>query len=191
MLRTSLFTIFLGLVWVPTLAQRPPEKGNGDSCIMYGEDHVFALKLPQGWVVNPEIGKKLGLHAVMYQEGSSWRDGIVTMYTNSVHKRKNKDTLERIIDEDIAGYKKESANLKVENADSLPIAAGKERVVVKYFSGDLGGNFEAVAYIEESKVVIMLVLTSKTENDFHSTLPAFRQLVGSYRLISENVTISK
>ena len=192
MLRVFLFTVFFGLVGIPAFAQSPTEaKKDGDSCIMYGEDHVFAIKLPQGWVVNPEIGKRLGLHAVMYPEDSSWRDSVVTMYSSFVHKRKDTNTLKAIIEEDIAGYRKESANLKIKDVASIPVGDGKERAVVKYFSGDSGGNFDAVAYIEENKVVVTLVLNSRTEKDFQSALPAFRQLVGSYRFISENVTFQK
>ena len=192
MLRLFLFTVFFGLVGISAFAQSPTEaKKDGDGCIMYGQDHVFAIKLPPGWVVNPEIGKQLGLHAVMYPEGSSWQDSMVTMYSSFVHKGKDKKSLEAIIEEDIAGYRKGSPHLKVENVASLPVRNRKQRIIVKYFSGDQGGNFDAVAYIEESKVVVMLVLNSRTEKDFQSTLPAFRELVGSYRFISENVTFQQ
>jgi hypothetical protein len=192
MLRVFLFSVFFGLVGVPAFVQSQTDaKDDGDSCIMYGKDHMFAIKLPQGWVVNPEIGKRLGLHAVMYPEGSSWRDSVVTMYSSFVHKGKDNNTLEAIIEEDVSGYRKESANLKIEDVAPFPIGGGKERVVVKHFSGDNGGNFDAVAYIEENKVVVMLVLNSRTEKDFQSALAAFRQLVGSYRFISENVTFQK
>ena len=158
---------------------------------MYGEDHVFAIRVPNDWIVDAATGKSLGLHAVIYPKGSSWREAPVTMYTNFNRKDKKADTIEKIIANDIDGYKKDSPNLHIDDRSSLPIAKGTERVIVKYFSGGSGNNFEAVAYIDESKGVAMIVLSARTESDFKKTLPVFEKIVGSYFFVGDNVTIDK
>lgn len=158
---------------------------------MYGQDHLFALQAPPGWIVDTATAQKLGLHAVMYPDGSSWRDAAATMYTNFVHKDANAPTIEKIIAEDIAGYKKDSPNIIIEDSEPLPLAAGKEKVIVKRFRGDKGGNIETVAYVDESKVVIMIVLSARTEKDFQASLPIFKELVHSYNFLSDTVTFAK
>ena|ERR1700680_4431824 len=141
----------IALITTPLAAQQKngDQQESGDSFLMYGKDHVFAIKSPQGWVVDAATGKKLGLHAVIYPEGSSWRDALVTMYTNFVHKSPDAPTIEKIVADDIAGYKKDSPNIIVEDAASLPLGSGNEKVIVKHFRGDKGGNVEAVAYVDE------------------------------------------
>lgn len=77
MLVVFLFTVFFGFVRNSAFAQIPTQtKNDGDSLIISGKDHVFAIKPPPGWVVNAEIGEKLGLHVVMYPDDSSWRDSV-------------------------------------------------------------------------------------------------------------------
>ena len=164
---------------------------SGDSCLMYGKDHMFAIKAPTGWTVDAATGKKLGLHAVMYPQDSSWREAPATIYSNFVHKNPDLTTIEKIVADDIAGYKKDSPTVIIQDAEPLPLGAGKEKVLVKIYRGDKGNNFEEVAYIDESKVVIMLVLSARNEKEFVASLPLFKELVHSYRFISDTVTISQ
>src|SRR5882762_11228761 len=126
MFRSVLLIATLSLIASPLLAQQngSGQREGGDSLLMYGKDHVFAIKAPKGWTVDAATGQKLGLHAVLYPEGSSWRDAATTMYTNFVHKNAEAPTIEKIIADDIAGYKKDSPNIIVEDAASLPLGSG-------------------------------------------------------------------
>jgi hypothetical protein len=193
MLRSVLLIATVILIASPSLAQQATgaRKDSGDSCLMYGQDHLFALKAPTGWTVDTATAQKLGLHAVMYPDGSSWRNAATTMYTNFVHKDADAQTIEKIIVDDIAGYKKDSPNITIEDSEPLPLAAGKEKVIVKRFRGDKGGNIETVAYVDENKVVVMIVLSARTVRDFQASLPIFKELVHSYRFISDTVTFAK
>ena len=193
MFRSLLLITIATVLATPASAQQATgaKSDGGNSCLMYGKDHMFAIKAPAGWTVDAATGQKLGLHAVIYPEGSSWRDASATMYSTFVHKEQDASTIEKIIADDVAGFKKDSPNVIVGDADSLPLGAGKERVIVKTFRGDKGNNVEAVAYIEESKVVIMIVLSARTEKDFLTTLPLFKDMVHSYRFIGDTVTIGK
>ena len=171
--------------------QNTGAKENGDAYLMYGKDHMFAIKGPAGWIVDAATGTKLGVHAVMYPEGSSWREAEATMYTSFVHKTPDAPTIEKIVADDIAGFKKDSPNVIVADADPLPLGAGKEKVIVKSFRADRGNNIEMVAYVDESKVVIMIVLSARTEKAFLATLPLFKELVHSYRFVGDSVTINQ
>ena len=162
------------------------DKRTGDdanSGIVYGADHAFALTAPDGWVLDNASGVAQGLHAVFYPKGSSWKASPVVMYANVVHKKSEKDALETIIESDVADFKRQSPGMKVEDAEA-PSGSGKN-VRVKYFVDD--DSHEAVAYIGESKVVVMLVLNAKTREGFDGALPAFRQLISSYHFLGGKV----
>ena len=45
--------------------------------------------------------------------------------------------------------------------------------------------------IEEEKVVVLIILTSRTKKDFESSLSAFQELVGSYLFLTDKVVTEK
>src|SRR5258708_39368424 len=133
--RSVLLIATVILIASPSLAQpvTGARKDSGDSCLMYGQDHLFTLRAPIGWTVDTSTAQKLGLHAVMYPDGSSWRDAAATIYTNFVHKDASAQTIEKVIADDIAGYKKDSPNITIEDSEPLPLAAGKKEGIIKRF----------------------------------------------------------
>ena len=188
---------FLALVFLLVLcsggkAQQDTEKsGNNNSGIIYGQDHVFVLTAPKGWVLDNKSGVSQGLQAVFYPEGSSWKSGTVVMYANTYHKRNvTEETLEKVVAGDVTEFKKKSEKLRVVEAAPLPTRKDK-KAVVRYFDGDTFGNSEAIAYLDEGKVVVMLVLSARTKKEFEAGLPAFNELVSSYLFLGDKVTIQK
>ena len=127
---------------------------------------------------------------VFYPKCSSWAKGIAGMYANVMVKKNDKQTVNDIIKEDIDGFKANSPTLKVEDGKAIDLGKGKT-AIIKYFSNDSHGNYEALAYINEAKVVVLIVLTSKTKKDFDSSLSAFQELVGTYFFVTDKVTIQK
>jgi hypothetical protein len=166
-----------------------PDSRDMNAGIVYGKDHAFAIKAPDGWMLDNQSGVRQGLQAVFYPEGGSWKESKAVMYVNGAGKSAD-DTLEKFVERDVAGYREHSPGLKVADDEALPVG-GKEKVLVKRFSGDRGGSYEAVAYVEESKVVVTIVLHARTQKDFDDALPAFRQLVSSYRFLSDKVMVEK
>ena len=113
------------------------------------------------------------------------------MYASVWVKDNVKQTVEDVISSDIAKFKAASPGLKVEGAESVKLERGKQ-AILKHFSSDAKDqNFEAIAYIDEGKTVVLVVLTSRTKKDFDSSLSAFRELVGSYMFLTDKVVIQK
>jgi hypothetical protein len=107
------------------------------------------------------------------------------MYANVYQKTDpSKESLQTVIANDLAEYKKDSADLKVVDAESLSTRtdsrAKDKKATVKYFARDRNANSEAVAYVDEDNVVVMIVLSARSQNDFDSSLLSFKDLVGSY-----------
>jgi hypothetical protein len=113
------------------------------------------------------------------------------MYANAYHKKnETEETLEKVIAGDVAEFQKRSEHLKVVEAASLPTRKDK-KAIVRYFDGDTFGNSEAVAYLDEGKVVVMLVLSARTKKEFEEALPAFSELASSYLFLGDKVTFQK
>jgi hypothetical protein len=83
---------------------------------------------------------------------------------------------------DSAQFSKNYPSLKV--VDESPLFTWDNKMVfVRKFLYD---RHEVIAYIDEPKVVIMIVLTSHSKDDFDNSFSAFKQLVTSYKYISDN-----
>ncbi|MBK8466065.1 MAG: hypothetical protein IPL32_09550 [Chloracidobacterium sp.] len=173
-----------------TTEQTPKENsGEMNSGMLYGPNLSYLLSAPNGWVMDNQSGVGQGLHAVFYPKGSSWSKGVTVMYTN-VMKKSDKQTVDDVIKNDIDNFKRNSPILKVDDAKTIDLGKGKT-AIIKYFSNDSHGNYEALAYIDEAKSVVLIVLTAKNKNEFDSSLGAFQELVGSYFFVTDQVTIQK
>lgn len=166
-----------------------PEPRDPNSGIVYGKDHAYLIKAPDGWVLDNRSGVPNGIHAVFYPVGSSWNKTKVLMYVNGATKSDG-DTLEKFIERDVAAYLKHSPDLKVADGEP-PAVYDNRKVIAKRFSGDRAGSHEFVAYVEEDRVVVVIVLHARTLKDVDDALPAFRELVSSYRFITSSVVIIK
>lgn len=156
-----------------------------DSGIIHGKNYSFTLTAPKGWVLDDKSGRSQGLQAVFYPNGSSWKDGSAVMYEN-VHQKSDptKDTIKTVIDDDISDFKQASRTVKTVDADPIPTRtdtrSANKKAVVKYFIDDQNGTNEAVAYVDEKDVVVMLVLSARNQQSFKASFPAFKEFVGSY-----------
>jgi hypothetical protein len=186
--------VLVGLLFVSALGyvrQNPNKPADANSGVVFGRDHVFVVTAPKGWVLDAKSGVSQGLNAVFYPEGSSWTNGSTVMYANVYHKRNaTEETLETVISGDVAEFKKKSEKLKVVEAASLPTRKDK-KAAVRYFDGDTFGNSEAIAYLDEGKVVVMLVLSARNRKELETALPAFNELVSSYLFLGDKITIQK
>jgi hypothetical protein len=192
-LLTIIVAIVLTFIPVPGLVkgQSNPQENDLKSGLIYGADHFFALTAPTGWLLDNASGVEQGLHAVFYPKGSSWSPSSPkVMYANTVHKeRSGLPTLKDVMEDDLKGFRKHSPDLETRDEPGLPTKDNKKKAVVRYFHDKVNERYDEVAYIDESKVVVFLVLSAKSKKDYDDALPAFRQLVASYFFISDHVTI--
>lgn len=152
-----------------------------NSGLFYCDDLVFGLTAPEGWVLDDVSGSSLGLDAVFYPEKTSWKKTTMDMYVNVVDKKNGgEETIEELILRDISRFKDESPDLIVEDAPEPFLTRDGERVIVKYFKNSARWKYEAVAYIDEDKKVVLLVFGSDTAEEFKASLGSFEELVSSY-----------
>ena len=170
------------LVASVSFAQVPAGAG-----IVYGSHHAFMIEAPPGWVIDNQAGVPLGLYAVFYRNGESWQEGTAVMYVNTASPDSGRaaDPL-CIFAEDSARFVRVTPTMRIVRAPSLQ-THDHHVAYVRYFSGASNGRYEAVAYITETTVTPMIVLSSKTQAGFQSALPAFDQLVESYSFLTSDV----
>jgi hypothetical protein len=179
-LRKRTWILILAVVSVqsPILAEKTVE-GTG---LAYGKNHAYFLTAPPGWILDTESGTAQGIFAVFYPKGSSWK-GPVVMYSNAADREGRSP--EAAVKADVHAMRQSNPALKVVRGESLRTKDNKE-TVVRYFSGDRYGNYEAAAYVVEKNIVANIILTARSKAAFESELPAFRRLVGSYRFASDD-----
>src|SRR4030088_993829 len=98
MMKFLAFVLLLVLCSISQAQQNTQKPADNNSGIIYGQDHVFVLTAPKGWVLDNKSGVSQGLQAVFYPEGSSWKSGTVVMYANAYHKRNaTEETLEKVV----------------------------------------------------------------------------------------------
>jgi hypothetical protein len=178
------------ILWFFVLKQ--PLVFGGSTGIIYGQNHAYALTAPEGWVLDNSSGVSEGLHAVFYPAASSWAGAATVMYTNvALCDLSKKEKIEDIMKYDIEKFRQDSPNLRVEKKEGIGVCNGRRKARVVYFSCDRYGHHEAVAYIPENKVVVMIVMRSRNKKEFDSSLKAFEELVKSYNFITDKVIRNK
>jgi len=163
------------------------ESGSG---IVYGEQHAFMILAPVGWILDNESAADQGIHAVFYPKGSSWSKAPAVMYANAVRKREGTANVQEFINYDLAKFKKRNPKIVMTVGRALKTEDGKT-AQVRLFQGDRWGNQEAVAYIDEPAVMVILVLSARSQEAFQKSLPAFERLVASYRFFTDDVKLPK
>ena len=159
--------------------------------IIYGSNHAFSLTAPKGWILDNTSGKSQGIHAVFYRNGESWNKAETVMYANTASLENNTHkTLEQLIKYDLDGFKREYKDIEITDGSDIQI---NENVIakIKYLSGKSYGNYEAIAYIDAGKTGVMIIMSSRSEMGFKSSLTAFEDLVKSYFYMADKVNIKK
>ncbi|MBI2339533.1 MAG: hypothetical protein HYU99_04070 [Deltaproteobacteria bacterium] len=156
--------------------------------IVYGENHSFMVRAPAGWFLD-NSSRPEGLVAVVYPVGSSWDKSPARMYTNVVHKsNKENATLEKTINSDIEDFRKKAPEISITEGGLVNTYDGKSARIRNFLKDDYG-NYESVAYIDEEKVIVLIVLSARSEAEWKKAFPSFRNFVGSYRYLTNEVNL--
>ncbi|HEX6898231.1 MAG TPA: hypothetical protein VF789_00890 [Thermoanaerobaculia bacterium] len=189
MVKQSLYSCLLA-VFLPLLAfAAPPEIGRETTVgIVHGEGGSFAFQAPDGWTLDWQSGADQGLPAVLYPNGGSWAESPVVMYATLA--KKNPSNLDAFITGELERLRESSgAGLKVEKGKPIATQGDRNSAHVRNLSGAKHGNFESVAYIEEKKTYVRIVLSSRDRASYESSLDDFEELVGSYKFLAENLFV--
>jgi hypothetical protein len=150
--------------------------GKSHTVILQSKGGSFAIEGPKDWIADRKVGRRLGVCCVYYPKGS-WDSAKTIMYPNIVTKGPGRTTLQELMDSDLASFRKDNPGMTYVDGD-MPF---KDRTAkVRYFHGVNQGSSEAVAYIDEEKIIALVVLSSKTEKGLTEALPLLLGVLETY-----------
>jgi hypothetical protein len=163
---------------------------NPNCGMSWGKSHSFLYCAPKGWTLDNGTDYLPGAFGALYPDGSSWnsaKESGTVMYITTFDKPNEKYSIEKAMAFDARETEKSVKSAVVKKGE--PIKLNDLDVPVQLFAPGGFNRFEASAYIDSPKVIIMFVMTSKDEGAFKRDYPAFVQFVQSYKFMSSNVTV--
>jgi hypothetical protein len=155
--------------------------------MLYGDDHCFGLVAPKGWALDDTSGLGSKIRVVLYPMGQKWATAQTVMYVNPIHQDKtHRRTMDELIAQDVTAFQKAAPRGKVTVAPPVHTDKG-QTAEVRYFAREGREPEEAVAYVMEKDLVMLLVLSSREDGGFHRALPTFRNMVASYQFVAGNI----
>jgi hypothetical protein len=154
----------------------------GGTAIVYAEGGAFLVEAPKGWITDRETGRRLGICCVWYPEGSTWDDAETVMYPNIATKRPGQETLNKFMDSDLADFREHNPELTYEVGDDIPLRDNRI-AKLRFFHNVNHDASEAVAYIDEEKIIAFIVMSSKTQKGLDESIPVLRQILQSYAFV--------
>jgi len=154
----------------------PATSGNNHTVILESDGGSFAIEGPKDWIADRKVGHRLGVCCVYYEKGS-WDTAETIMYPNIVTKGPGRTSLQELMDLDLAKSRKDSPGMTYVDGD---IPFNGRTAKVRYFHGVNQGSSEAVAYIDEEKIIALVVLSSKTEKGLLKALPLLARVLETY-----------
>ena len=154
--------------------------------IVYGPKAAFKIDAPNGWVLDNEAGAQQGLPCVLYPKGSSWADAKTIMYG------KIASTQFEDVEKFVAMAIKEME--KTHGKPKEKIVAGKTHDGQPFFINEYPATktysqWERVAYIQLSKAVAYIVLSSRDQASYRKDSGALQEVLKTFAYLepkSEN-----
>ncbi len=147
--------------------------------MLYSDGGAFMADAPKDWVIDHEVGRQMGACCVFYPRGSTWDNAVTVMYPTLVTKGPGQETLEQFMKADLEHFREHDPGMNFKDSEDIMLKGGK-KALVRNFHGVNKGSSEVVAYIDESRIIAVLVLSAKSPEALHNSLPLFRECVGSY-----------
>jgi hypothetical protein len=82
------------------------------------------------------------------------------------------------MDSDLAQSRQDNPGMSYVDGEDIPLDGRTAKL--RYFHGVNKGSSEAVAYIDEEKIIALVVLSSKTEKGLNEALPLLRRVLETY-----------
>jgi hypothetical protein len=170
----------------PGKAAAPATPSVRNAVVVEGDDHLFMVASPAGWVLDDTSGMGSRIRCVFYPKGQTWAGAATVMYVNPLHGfGVEKRTLATMIAENEKAFRTRAPKGKITDAGTLPTGAGKT-AQVRYFAPDGRAPVEAVTYVPEKELVMLIVLSARTAQGFQQALPAYRELVSTYAWVGSH-----
>ncbi len=188
MRRLVLVALFLQLL-TPAHSQRPINEINNHwnrvgPPVVYSDGGGFVIDGPKGWTRDRKTGRRLGMCCVYYPSGKTWNNAPTVMYPNLATKGPQQQTLEEFMATDLANFRKHNPQMTYEDAPDIALSQGRV-AKVRYFYNVNRSSSEAVAYIDEEKIIALFTVSSRTKQDLTDSQPQMQAALQTYTYLDE------
>ncbi len=175
----------------PAATASKPDTSTRRALVIEGDNHLFMVSAPKGWILDDTSGMGSRIRCVFYPHGQTWASAPTVMYVNPLHGFGAKTrTVSNLMAEDEKSFRKRAPRGRITEGGKLTTGGSKE-ATVRYFSESGGAPHEAVAYVPEADLVMLLVLSARTPEAFQKALGAYRELVQSYAWVAANTELGR
>jgi hypothetical protein len=147
--------------------------------IVYAEGGAFSIEGPKSWIADRDTGKRMGICCVFYPEGSNFDDAETVIYPNIATKGPGQANLKEFMESDLTEFRDHNSGMTYEDAADVSLK-NKRVAKLRYFHGVNKGSSEAIAYIDEDKIIAVIVISSKTQKGLDGAMPLFRSMLQTY-----------
>jgi hypothetical protein len=155
----------------------PAARADNLYCFSGAKGYVF--ETPKGWIRDEARGKKLGICAVYYPQGTTFDAAPAVMYPNFKTKRAPTQSLKTVMDIDLAPFMRHQG-ARVNQLGSIKTPVGTwEDVSIDF--GPSPNEFERIAYLDGDSV-FLIVLSARRRADLDKYVGAYQQAVAGAKL---------
>ena len=156
---------------------------------IYGKHSAFQLTPPKNWIVDSLTGADGG-QEVVYYPVSTGKAGPVTCFAEIVDKTDRYQRVEDFVNKSIAELRAKDPDLVFFKAGEIANMMAKRALIYHFFyTGNTGKAAMAVAYYDAPKTMDLIIMRASDIGAFNASLPAFKELAGSYFYVTSNVHI--
>ena len=174
-MKRAFASILLILFSQPILAEAAP-------LVLEKNKYSYTFSVPTGWEFNFEQAHQIGARLVFFPEGGSFHTSKSIIYINEICKFNCTTSIEVAIQKIVTRAKNHSPDLKITDDTSLPLKAGG-KAIIKVMTGskDPRQAKEALAFIEQKDVFIMVVLTTKDIGNWDADYEKFIMVISGHK----------
>ncbi|MEQ8472170.1 MAG: hypothetical protein RIC35_13345 [Marinoscillum sp.] len=153
--------------------------------VIYGDQYIFTISTPVGWVNDKEAAATIGLVSFFYNKEDADRSPKSHMYAMGYDKDANKQGLESFMKGNISSFKKKYPNLTYEQIETGKSGGIVDAQLLSY--SNLEDRYkEEVLYLETEFSILVFVFSTFSEQDYQNYQPVFDQFIGSFNYRGNN-----
>lgn len=139
------------------------------------------LSSMKGWHQDKQANYEIGAN-VLVPDGSTFSNSESIIYARAIYKPRRSElkSLDALIEEDKKDFLTKNKSIKINAASSITTSTNQKLKVFNFFP-EKDGNWEQVAYGEETDFYILFTLSSRKKSGFDKVLADFNKLVSSYK----------
>ena len=157
----------------------PAKAQDSGGAILYSQGGAFLVAGPKGWIMDTKVGQQLGTCCVYYPQGSTWDDAATILYPSIVTKGPGQRTIDEFMASDLDDFRGHNPGMSFEEGSDLSLKNGR-LAKIRYFYKVNHGSSEGVAYIDEDKIIALVVVSSRSKKGLNENLPQFRSALQTY-----------